>query len=146
LALPRPGHSLNVFNHVFRTINDTIEWFLVIGVDGKTFNAEFPEAEEAPFSRWCAYDRTPKLFLVNIVKSKAHETAAGPFEIVFHEARIAVGMERSLEPIGAATHFATIGAKEPDRTWQPTRRREDRSDEWPTVVLEVVYSEAQSKL
>ncbi|KAL5049368.1 hypothetical protein BDW71DRAFT_217503 [Aspergillus fruticulosus] len=136
----------NDFNHAFRTTNDTIEWFLVSSVDDKTFTTEFLEAEEAPFSRWCAYDRTLKLLLINMVKSKAHENAAGLFDNVFHEALITVGMERSLETIGAATYFATIGGKEPDRAWQPTRLPRGRSDKWPTIVLEVAYSATQSKL
>ncbi|KAL4911801.1 hypothetical protein BDW62DRAFT_196196 [Aspergillus aurantiobrunneus] len=136
----------NDFNYAFRTTNDTIEWFLVSAVDDKTFTTEFLEAEDAPFSRWCAYDRTLELLLINMVKSKAHENAAGLFDNVFHEALITVGMERSLETIGAATHFATIGGKEPDRAWQPTRLPQDRSDKWPTIVLEVAYSETKSKL
>ncbi|KAL5001789.1 hypothetical protein BDV10DRAFT_181954 [Aspergillus recurvatus] len=136
----------NDFNHAFCTTNNTIEWFLVSAVDDKTFTTEFLEAEGAPFSRWCAYDRTLKLLLINMVKSKAHENAAGLFDNVFHEALITVGMERSLETIGTATHFATIGGKEPDRAWQPTRLPRDRSDKWPTFVLEVAYIATQSKL
>lgn len=136
----------NDFDHAFHTTNDTIEWFLVSAVDDKTFAAEFLEAKEAPFSRWCAYDRTFKLLLINMVKSKAHETAAGVFDFMFHEALIAIGMGRSLDTICAATHFATIGEKERNRAWQPLRLPRDRSDEWPTVVLEVAYSETQSKL
>ncbi|KAL4811070.1 hypothetical protein BDV18DRAFT_128552 [Aspergillus unguis] len=136
----------NDFNHAFHTTNDSTEWFLVSAVDEKTFTTEFLKAEEAPFSRWCAYDRTLKLLLINMVKLKAHENAAALFDIVFHEALDAIGMGRSLEPIGAATHFATIGAKEPDRAWQPTRLPRDRSNKWPTIVLEVAYCETQSKL
>ncbi|KAL4787636.1 hypothetical protein BJX76DRAFT_369359 [Aspergillus varians] len=136
----------NDFNDAFHTTTDTVEWFLVSAVDDKTFTAEFLEAEDAPFSRWCAYDPTLELLLINMGKSKAHENAAGLFDNVFHEALSDVGMERSLEPIGAATHVATIGGKEPDRAWQPTRLPRGRSDKWPTVVLEVAYSETQSKL
>ncbi|KAL5042386.1 hypothetical protein BDW71DRAFT_200604 [Aspergillus fruticulosus] len=69
-------------------------WFLVNTVDDETFTAEFLEAEEPPFSRWCAYDRTLKLLLINL----------------------------------------------------PTRLPRDRSNEWPTIVLEVVYIETESKL
>ncbi|KAL4912950.1 hypothetical protein BDW62DRAFT_215961 [Aspergillus aurantiobrunneus] len=111
----------NDFNHAFRTTNNTIEWFLVSAVDNKTFTTEFLEAEEAPFSHWCAYDRTLKLLLINMVKSKTYKNTAGLFDNIFHKALITVGMECSLETIGAATHFATIGGKEPDRAWQPTR-------------------------
>ncbi|KAL4747139.1 hypothetical protein BDW72DRAFT_183426 [Aspergillus terricola var. indicus] len=134
------------FNHAFSTTNDTIECFLVSAVDDKSFTAVFLEAEEAPFSRWCAYDRELKLLLINKVKSRAHENAAGTFQDLLQGALVAVGMERCLETIGAATHFATLGAKEPDRAWQPIRLPRDRSDRWPTVVLDVAYSETQSKL
>jgi hypothetical protein len=81
-----------------------------------------------------------------MVKSMAHENAAGLFGVLFHEALTTVGMQRSLDPIGAATHFATMGGKEPDGAWQPTRLPRDRSNKWPTIVLEVAYSATQSKL
>lgn len=134
------------FNEAFHTANNTIEWFLVSLVDEQIFTTEFRDAEEAPFDRWCAYDPALQLLLINMVKSIAHENAAGLFDIVFHEALTTVGMGRSLDPIGAATHFASIGGKEPDRAWQPRRLPRDLSDKWPTIVLEVAYSETQSKL
>ncbi|KAI9375469.1 hypothetical protein BJX61DRAFT_539757 [Aspergillus egyptiacus] len=134
------------FTHVFHTTSHTIEWFLVSGVSTGIFHREFLDAEEAPFSRWCAYDPALELLLVNLFKSRAHESAAGVFDHMLHEALLAAGMERSLDPIGAATHFGTLGAKEPDRAWRPIRLPRGRSDKWPTVVLEVAYSETQSKL
>ncbi|KAL4736934.1 hypothetical protein BDV11DRAFT_217012 [Aspergillus similis] len=73
----------NDLNHAFHTTNNTIKWFLVSAVDNKTFTTKFLKAEEAPFSCWCAYDRTLKLLLINMVKLKAHENAAGLFDSVF---------------------------------------------------------------
>ncbi|RDW70920.1 uncharacterized protein DSM5745_08431 [Aspergillus mulundensis] len=136
----------NDFNHAFHADANFTEWFLVGNVNEKVFASAFLEATEEPFSRWCAYDRTLKLLLVRTMKSKAHEAATSVFDNIFWEEVIKIGMQRSLENIGAATHFANIGAEEPDRAWQPTRLPRDREDKWPTLVLEVAFSEAQSKL
>ncbi|KAL3459765.1 hypothetical protein BJX64DRAFT_278988 [Aspergillus heterothallicus] len=137
----------NDFNHEFQTARDTaIEWFLVTEVDEETFTAQFLNAEEAPFSRWCAYDNTLELLLINIMKSKAHEIAGHAFGDLIKEAILDMGMRRSLVALGGPTLSATNGAKEPDNAWKPTSLPRGRSEDWPTVVLEVAYSETQSKL
>ncbi|KAL4808091.1 hypothetical protein BDV18DRAFT_96084 [Aspergillus unguis] len=136
----------NDFHHALRTTNSTIEWFLVSAVNNQIFTTEFLNAEEPPFSRWCAYDRTAKLLLINMVKTEAHEMAANHFDQVFHEALFSIGMERSLQMPGSATRFAKIGAKEPDRSWRPISLPRGRLEKWPTVVLEVAYSGTGSKL
>ncbi|KAL2813463.1 hypothetical protein BDW59DRAFT_167514 [Aspergillus cavernicola] len=136
----------NDFKRACDTTDHTVEWFLVTAVDNKTFTTEFLEAEEPPFSRWCAYDPALKLILINMVKSAPHETASGIFGLVLQEALVPIGMQRCLLPIGSITQFATIGGKEPDLAWQPSRLPRGRSAKWPSAVLEVAYSETQAKL
>lgn len=78
-----------------------------------------------------------------MTKSPAHETASIIFHNIFLEAVEPTGL---LKDIRGATHFASLGAKEPDQAWRPHRLPLNRSRDWPSVVLEVAYSETESKL
>lgn len=81
-----------------------------------------------------------------MTKSPAHETASMTFYNIFMEAVEPTGLKRSLKEIGSATHFASLGAKEPDQAWRPQRLPSNRSRDWPSVVMEIAYSETESKL
>lgn len=81
-----------------------------------------------------------------MTKSPAHETASMTFHSIFMEAVEPTGLKRSLKEIGSATHFASLGAKEPDQAWRPQRLPSNRSRDWPSVVMEIAYSETESKL
>ncbi|KAL2866211.1 uncharacterized protein BJX67DRAFT_382025 [Aspergillus lucknowensis] len=141
-------HSRNQFLKDLKDAGatDTREWFLLIGVTEEIFTNNFLEPEYGDFSTWTSFDPELKLLLIRLVKSTPHEAAAGTFQIVLQEAIVTVGMKRSLQYIGTAAHFASIKAKEPDKAWRPRRLPRHRSKNWPSVVLEVAYSETKAKL
>lgn len=68
------------------------------------------------------------------------------FHKIFLEAVEPTELKRSLKEIGSATHFASLGAKEPDQAWRPHQLPFNRSRDWPSAVVEVAYSEIESKL
>ncbi|KAL4746060.1 hypothetical protein BDW72DRAFT_207682 [Aspergillus terricola var. indicus] len=125
---------------------DNREWFLVTGGKKETFTKVFSEPESGPFSSWSSYDPELELLLVRKVRSTAHELAAETFGSLLLEDIGTVGMSRTLELFGSATHTATIGSKEPDKAWKPIHLPRGRSQHWPRAVLEVVDSETKAKL
>ncbi|KAL4783509.1 hypothetical protein BJX76DRAFT_368368 [Aspergillus varians] len=134
------------FRHAVDTLGDQIEWFIVTGVDKKTFTTQFLELESSPFSRWCAYDSELELLLVRMTKHPAHETASRTFNTILYNAIEHMGMKWSLAQVGSATHRAAIGGKEADEAWKPVRTPRGQSRAWPSAVLEVAYSETKRKL
>lgn len=137
------------FERAYEATSDDSEWFIVSSVNAETFSTEFLEAEEPPFSLWCAYDPTLELALVRMVNSIGHETAAGTFGNILQEALIPTGMHRCLKSNESTPYHANVadfGRKQPDKAWKPARLPPDRSHKWPTAVLEVAYSESSSKL
>ncbi|KAJ5529140.1 hypothetical protein N7527_002533 [Penicillium freii] len=124
----------------------TSEWCLIERVSGLIFTSEFLPAKEGLSASWCSYDAQSDRVLLRITKSKPHEVASGIFHTLLHDAIKPMGMDRSLCPTGGATHYAAIGAKEADQAWQPLRLPRGRSKDWPSVVLEVAFSESREKL
>lgn len=137
----RHRHRTNTSGHVS-------EWFLLTGVDNHIFRSEFidPVDQNTPWTSWDSYDAHLQLLLVRMTKSPAHGTASMTFHNIFLEAVEPTGLKRSLKEIGSATHFASLSAKEPDQAWRPHRLPFNRSRDWPSVVVEVAYSETESKL
>ncbi|PKY07531.1 hypothetical protein P168DRAFT_316031 [Aspergillus campestris IBT 28561] len=127
---------------------DYSEWFLLTGVDSHIFENEFlePVDQSTPWTSWSSYDAHMQLLLVRVTKSPAHEIASMTFNAVFMEAVEPTGLKRSLIQIGSTTHFASLGAKEPDQAWRPHRLPPSRSRDWPSAVIEVAYSETEAKL
>lgn len=124
----------------------TSEWCLIEHVNNSIFTSEFLPAEEGPFASWSSYDAQLDRVLLRMVKSKAHETASETFHDALHDAVKSMGMDRSLRPTGSATHHAAMGGKEADKAWRPIRLPRGRSKDWPSVVLEVAFSESGAKL
>ncbi|KAL4782809.1 hypothetical protein BJX76DRAFT_368903 [Aspergillus varians] len=137
---------LDDFQHAIDATSHTTEWFLVTGVNSEIFTREFLESDNRPFSSWCSYDAELELLLLRMIKSAAHEAAAEAFQTMLIEAIAPTGMSHSLQALGGATRFAIIGNKEPDKSWVPFRIPRGRSNNWPSVVLEVAYSETTAKL
>lgn len=124
------------------------EWLLLSEVDNQTFTNEFlePIDKTTPYTSWSSYDAHLQLLLVRTTKSPALETASLTFHKIFLEALEPTGLKRSLKEIGSTTHFAALGAKEPDQSWRSHQLPPGCSQDWPSVVLEVAYSEPKSKL
>ena len=55
-----------------------------------------------------------------MTNSKAHETASMTFHQIILGALQPTGLHRHLKECGSATHYASMGAKEPDQAWRPS--------------------------
>ncbi|KAL4918743.1 hypothetical protein BDW62DRAFT_180926 [Aspergillus aurantiobrunneus] len=137
---------LDDFKHAENTISKDNEWLLVTGVGRTIFEAHFLETEIPPFSRWAAYDQELEVLLIRMTKHPAHESASRTFNTILMDAIDPMGLKYSLAQIGGATHFGAGGGKEADEAWRPKHVFRDRSPTWPSVVLEVSYSETKPKL
>ena len=124
------------------------EWFLLTGVDNHIFASDFvdPPDQNTPWTSWSSYDTHLQTLLVRMTKSKAHETASMTFQKILFEALQPTGLLRHLKEFGSATHYASLGGKEPDLSWRPSRVPRGRSSYWPSAVLEVADTESEPKL
>lgn len=124
------------------------EWFLLSEVDNHTFVKDFldPVDQRTPWTSWSSYDPHLGLLLIRTTKSLAHETASQSFYMILLESIESKELQRSIRNIGSATHFSSLGAKEPDLAWSPYQLPRGRSRDWPSVVLEIAYSETELKL
>ncbi|KAL2821301.1 hypothetical protein BDW59DRAFT_150351 [Aspergillus cavernicola] len=137
---------LKDFRHAVETTSSSTEWFIVQGVDQKTYTSIFLPAEHGPFSRGASYDTELERLLVKMPLSRPHGIASETLNLILYKALMPMGMDRSLGAIGSATHHAAMGGKEADKAWIPSRTPRGRSQDWPSAVLEVAYSESKAKL
>ncbi|KAL2860012.1 hypothetical protein BJX68DRAFT_260983 [Aspergillus pseudodeflectus] len=130
--------------------DDCDQYFLVTNVTGRIYNSAFRDGGEDtddPFSRWCAYDSALELLLFRmVVESSVHGVVAPEFYEVVHDALRPMRLTRELAKTGTAGNEGPSGAKQPDAAWRPIRVPYNRNKGWPSVVLEVGYSESQKKL
>ncbi|OJJ55923.1 hypothetical protein ASPSYDRAFT_70795 [Aspergillus sydowii CBS 593.65] len=126
--------------------------FMVTNITNDIFEQIFLPAAEAedddsPVARWISYDATLELLLIRVGKSAIHEYAAGAFDTILFEAiePTALG-RRQFCSFDSTQCRAAEGAKEADKAWIPFRMPRGRNRDWPSAVLEVAFSETQSKL
>lgn len=127
------------------------EYMLFTGVDQQTFTHDFDSdildnSHTWTTISWCGFDAINSLLLVRMPKSKEHEEAAKRFDYQFHEALKPTGLVNAIRMWGSATIHSNNGSKEADLAWRPNRLPPQRSDNWPSVVLEVSFSEKSSKI
>ncbi|KAL4786807.1 hypothetical protein BJX76DRAFT_346007 [Aspergillus varians] len=130
------------------TTSEASEWLLLTEVDNETFLNSFiePVDETTLFTSWSSYDSELELLLVRMTKSGPHETAAEALNEEILAAISTMGLKGTLFKLGSRTQVAPMGKKEPDKSWLPKRLPRGRSSEWPSVVLEVAFSETPKKL
>ncbi|KAL3475976.1 hypothetical protein BJX99DRAFT_270791 [Aspergillus californicus] len=114
---------------------------------------EFLKDKEDAFNRYLstsdifsdvrAYDGQAGAVLLLIV-SDAHHAAASAFDNFLNNAVNRQGL--NLTPCEGTRQTAEDGSKNPDGAWRPSRLPRDRSVIWPSIVLEVSYSETRAKL
>jgi hypothetical protein len=123
--------------------------FLLTGATERIYNSEFRDRGEDrndPFAHWCAYDRALELLLFKMVESSVHSVVAPEFYVVVHDALRPMRLTGELAKTASAGNEGPGGTKQPDGGWRPVRVPYSRNKGWPSVVLEVAYSESQKKL
>lgn len=126
---------------------DVSEWVLFTGVDEPTFTRDFLE-ESTPWTigGWSSFDASQSLLLANMPLSIPHEVAAATFNNLFLDAVEPTGLKYALSDLRSAPFKGEAKAKQPDNGWAPKRPPPGQSRGWPTLVLEVAFSQPQSKL
>ncbi|KAL3461856.1 hypothetical protein BJX64DRAFT_300010 [Aspergillus heterothallicus] len=135
----------------FKNPAEVLDLFMVTNITNDIFEQIFLPAAEAeddsPVARWISYVAALELLLIRIGKSATHEYAAGAFDTILFEAIAPTGLgRRQFYFFGSTQCEAEEGAKEADKAWIPVRMPAGRNRDWPSAVLEVAFSETQSKL
>ncbi|KAL2866106.1 uncharacterized protein BJX67DRAFT_382205 [Aspergillus lucknowensis] len=146
-----PYQGRERFQHDFEKRFDTFqgenEWILVTGVTPEEYSRVFePQGEnrDSVFSLGRAYDTQLKLLLLRIMASTPHEAASITFDRLLCNATRPLGV--TPQPAGGIRSAPKVGSKVPDQAWGLLRKIHGRSGKWPSVVLEVAYSETRAKL
>lgn len=124
-----------------------IEWILFTGVNEKTFNRDFWEDETDGHSgNWTSYDNRNHFLLFKMPVSRQHAAAAAQFDKLLDKAIEPMGLVKKLRTLPNATAEGENGKKQADGEWVPRRLPPSRSEDWPSVVLEIAFPETESKL
>jgi hypothetical protein len=140
-----PKQFLQIFEREHNPNRQTDHWFLLTGVTQRVFNETFLEAESGPFSRAFAYDPYFHRLLVATPESKTHSVAGTAFDRMVDRAAEDIGMDYEVVAMGRGCHTAEMGTKQPAMAWQPEEIIPGRDNRWPSVVLEVVFSESDPR-
>lgn len=120
---------------------------LLTGVDEKAFSQNFLNLDDRDFPQWSSYDKVLNLLLIRMTKSITHEDAATISHNKLIHALIAKGLDPDMLVYwGSATCQGPAGAKEADFACLPRAFFHGSSQDWPCVVLETDFSEAELKL
>lgn len=135
-------------------IEDTSEWVLFTGIDEKTFIRDFldplhhdTDTLTTDTTRFSSYDNFNNLLLVGIMSSDPpHAVVAPEFQTLLIETLKPMDLSEAIRTLSGSFTEGPSGRKAPDSSWAPRRVPRGRSKNWPTVVLEVAFTEPQSKL
>lgn len=120
------------------------QYFVFLNVSKKIFNLYFADSNDNQFDADSYYHKEEAIVIKMI--SPMHETA----HLVFFATLVAklgdMKMEKKLQPIGASTTKTNGRDKEPDQSYRPISLPKGRSRQWPSVTVEVGFSESRTKL
>ena len=126
---------------------DVSEWVLFTGVDEPTFAQDFLDpATPWTDAGWSSFDASQSLLLASMPNSWPHEAAAAAFGNLFLDAVEPTGLKYALLDLRSAPFKRENKAKQPDNAWTPRRPPPGQSQDWPTLVVEIAFSETPSKL
>ena len=126
------------------------EWTLLTDIDNQTFTRDFltedldQDEEEADLQKclnWSSFDANLNLLLIRMPALLPHENVAYVFNEIFLEA---VQPIRSLRLLGSTTYCGPNGegGKQAAFSYAPRQLPPGRSRHWPSVMIEVSYSES----
>ncbi|KAL4965759.1 uncharacterized protein BDV14DRAFT_199531 [Aspergillus stella-maris] len=134
---------LRDFQHEIQTPECCCEWLVLTNVNKETFESDFLKSDQHPFSSVSSYDNELQALILRMAPSQPHDAAVLEFGVLLHNA--IAPHELKLRTYGGAHQMAN-GCKVPDQVWRPLRLPKDRALEWPSIALEVSFSETSSKL
>ena len=117
---------------------------LLFEIDDETFSRDFLNLEDE--TSWSSFSKPEGLLLIKMM-TKEHGAAIGAFHTALILALTPMGLETALQPYSSATVKGDERSKQGDNAWGPIRAPHGHDRGWPTVVLEVAFSEpSRSKL
>lgn len=140
----RAGSSSRPFTSENLIVSDqeASQWILFSAIDEATFSRDFLETE-SPL--WSSYSTSEQALLIKM-RTPEHAHSAGAFNKALMKAVQPMGLIDALRYLQDVTCQEEDRQQAPDHAWGPRRLPHGRSRKWPTVVLEIAVSEAQSKL
>ncbi|KAL4793095.1 hypothetical protein BDV19DRAFT_400142 [Aspergillus venezuelensis] len=134
---------LRDFQHELRPPESYSEWLVLTNVNKETFDSDFLDSGQHPFSSVSSYDKELQTLILRMAPSQPHDAAVQEFGELLRDAITPHGSK--LRAYGGAHQMAN-GCKVPDQVWRPLRLPRGRELNWPSVALEVSFSETSSKL
>ncbi|KAJ5168071.1 uncharacterized protein N7482_003665 [Penicillium canariense] len=117
---------------------------IISGVDERSFLEGFVNSgEELLTKSWVTYDFHRCIVLLEM-ESEVHAAATASGTTLIQN--WALGMTSTLTPMTAANIRGRTRSKKADASWKPAEIPSARDTKWPTMVLEVKWSEPRSKL
>jgi hypothetical protein len=121
------------------------EYVVFTNVNEKTFNQDFVNSDDNLLASWDSYCASSQV-LVAKMHSKTHEDAVFNLTILTADKLGPMGLKHALQRTGRHGIREGDRAKEPDNGFYPRRLPQGRTNKWPSIALEVAYSESESKL
>lgn len=122
----------------------TSNHFSGFDIDGRSFFTHFQNGEENMLSlSWEIYDHTHHILRIKMV-SREHETAKGNFSEIFADWYRSHSRDR-LVNTGAQSVTGQHRSKQPDASWRPRYPPQGRDRKWPSIIVEVAWSERRAK-
>ncbi|KAJ9489682.1 hypothetical protein VN97_g3570 [Penicillium thymicola] len=120
--------------------------YVIFTIDEGSFLDCFLNAEESSLRKsWEAYDPSMNELLVKTIESVPHSVGTGTFTHLFHRWLGPYDANYPLIGIGTTScRGSSNNRKRPDCAWVPKHSGLDRK--WPTIVVEVSYSETPAKM
>ncbi|EEA21809.1 conserved hypothetical protein [Talaromyces marneffei ATCC 18224] len=141
-----PHYSAAIIHEVnlLETHRDRSQYVIFTNVDQEQFSRGFKgNTDTIPFGSY--YPRLQ--ILLTKIETKTHANASRDFEAALIKKLAAMkDLDKQLVKVGGA-HIETVDrTKRADNAYQPQRLPKYRDQLWPTVVVEVGYSESLRKL
>jgi len=119
--------------------------YLIFAIDERSFLECFVNSGESLLTKsWETYDHSSNHVLIKM-QSVEHATAAGAFDVIFtlwaHGVRDTPLSSTSTRIVRGHTR-----TKRADSSWTPRDPPAPRSTKWPTLAVEVAWSEPRAKL
>lgn len=133
------GRQLNLL-HLHQ---DTSDYVIFTNINQEQLSRDFHETSDLPFESYF-----PRLqVLLTKMETDIHAVAARKFEFAFVKKLSAMNdLDKQLDPTGAALVETAERKKKADNSYKPHRAPKYRDKKWPTLVVEVAYSESWRKL
>ncbi|EEA25660.1 hypothetical protein TMatcc_006114 [Talaromyces marneffei ATCC 18224] len=120
------------------------QYFVFLNVSNEIFNLYFTDTNDYQFNA-DSYYLNEEAIVIKMI-SPMHETAHSTFFSILVTKLSDMKLDRKLQSLAASVTKANNRHKEPDQSYRPFRLPKGRSHKWPSLTVEVGFSESRTKL